>query len=87
MIFVYLEIYQIQQNIINKITDISHSFTLDNCSLSCSSLPEVETRQQGVTVPSNPSILLQPSSETFSQSFSLYFLLTLGRVASAGSQL
>ena len=33
---------------------------------------------------SNPSILLQPSSETFSQSFSLYFLPTLGIVTSAG---
>ena len=28
-------------------------------------------------MPSNPSILLQPSTETFSQSFSFYFLLTL----------
>ena len=49
-----------------------------------SSLPEVETGQQGVTL---SSILLHPSSETFPQSFSLDFLLALGPVPSPGSQL
>ena len=52
-----------------------------------SSLPEVETGKQSVTMPAHLSILLQPSSETFSQPFSFYPLLTLGRVSPAGSKL
>ena len=52
-----------------------------------SSLPEVETGQQSVTMPAHLFILLQPSSETFSQPFSFYSLLTLSRVPSAGSKL